>query len=88
MQLWPAGCQFVLMIGFVLPKKGEYGEMGRHTCNRVAVLTSCGKDLVRTGFTISRSNRYRNHSSTLVGAPFLALKTVFSREKRSLVGKP
>ena len=27
MQLWPAGCQFVLMIGFVLPKKRQ--DMGR-----------------------------------------------------------
>ena len=65
--------------------------MGRHICNRAAVLASCGKDLVSAGFVISllfSSNGYRNHSSTLVGAPFLALKTVFSREKRSLVGEP
>ena len=47
--------------------------------------------LVTTSWTISHlvgTNRRRNYSSPLVGAPFLVLQAVFSQEKHSLVREP
>ena len=44
--------------------------------------------LVSTGWTTSylvSTNGGRNHSSPLLGTPFLVLKAVFSQEQRSLV---
>ena len=53
--------------------------------------TLAGTALVGTGWTISHfvsTNGCRNHSSPLVGAPFLELLAVFSQEEYSLVGEP
>ena len=54
------------------------------------LLAGCRKALVGTGWAISLlccTNRYRKHSSCLIGAPFIALQAVFSQDELSLVGE-
>ena len=64
--------QSVLKIGFALAKKGEVGEFQ----HRVAALAGCRTALVATGWIISQhvnTNGHKNHSTLLVGVPFLGL---------------
>ena len=71
--------QSVLKIGFALAKKAGWGRwagfsVGCHAHG--SCLAGCSKALVGIGWTISHLvsiNRLRNHSSPLVGAPFLDL---------------
>ena len=65
---------------FCANKKGGIEGGGRVSTrgamHMVAALASCRKALVCTGWTISHlvsTNRLRNHSPPLVGAPFLDL---------------
>ena len=63
---------------FCASKMGGMGEGGqpysRHAVHMEAVLAGCRKALISTGWIISQlvsTNGHRNHSSPLVGAPFL-----------------
>ena len=63
---------------FCASKKCGIGEGGRVSAwgavHMLAALAGCRKALVGTGWTISHfvsTNRLRNHSPPLVGAPFL-----------------
>ena len=65
---------------FCTSKKGGIGGGRRVSAwgavHMVAALASCRKALVSTGWTISHlvgTNRLRNHSPPLVGAPYLDL---------------
>ena len=71
--------QSVLKIGFALAKRRDRGRWAGFSAGCHAhgsCLAGCSKALVGTGWTISHLvsiNRLRNHSSPLVGAPFLDL---------------
>ena len=62
---------------FSASKKAGKGEVGGFQLGvPCTALTGCRKALVSTGWTISHlvsTNRLRNHSPPLVGAPFLDL---------------
>ena len=65
---------------FCASKKGRIGGGGQVSAqgavHMAAALAGCRKALVGTGWTISHlvsTNRLRNHSPLLVGAPFLDL---------------
>ena len=67
-------------VRFCASKKGGIGGGGwvsvRGAVHMAAALAGCRKALVSTGWTISHlvsTNRLRNHSHPLVGAPFLDL---------------
>ena len=85
-----------MKIGFALAKKlyriGGGGQVSTWSAMHIAaVLADCRKALVSTGQTILilvSTNRLRNHSPPLVGAPFLDLYAAFSRVECSLVGEP
>ena len=56
--------------------------------HRVAALAGCRTAVVATGWIISQhvsTNGHKNHSTPLVGAPFLGLQAFFRQEERSLV---
>ena len=72
--------------GFCASKKGGIGGGGRVSArgavHMAGALAGCRKALVGTGWTISHlvsTNRLRNHSPPLVGAPFLDLWAAFSQ---------
>ena len=80
---------------FCTSKKGGIWGGGRVSArgavHMAATLAGCRKALVGTGWTISHlasTNRLRNHSPPLVGAPFLDLLAAFSQVERLLVGEP
>ena len=71
---------------FCASKKGGIGGSGRayssHAMHMLAALAGSRMALVSIGWTISHlvsTNGCRNHSSPLVGAPFLGLWAVFSQ---------
>ena len=73
---------------FALGKRWDGGggwAKSRHDVHMVAVLVARFRWAISLLFW---TNGYRNRSSAFVGAPFLPLETVFSQEKRSLVGEP
>ena len=70
--------QSILKIGFALAKKGGIGEGGRVSTlgavRMASALAGCRTALVGTDWTIPHlvsTNTCRNHSSPLVGEPFL-----------------
>ena len=84
--------QSVLKIGFTLAKMVGYGEVGgfQHWVPCTWHLP-CRNPLFGTDWTISLifiPNGHRKGSSAFVGALYLALQTVFCREKQSLIGEP
>ena len=53
--------------------------------HRVAALAGCRKALVAQHVS---TNGHKNHSTPLVGAPFLGLQAFFRQEERSLFIEP
>ena len=86
--------QSVLKIGFALAKRQDRGRWvgsPRGAVHMAAALADQRRALVGSGWTISclvNTNGPRNHSSRLVGAPFLNLQAAFSQLECSLVREP